>query len=395
MLSFSTILSLLSLAAIIALAFLLFKKFEKLQDNKDKFQDQNILNLNQRLDSLNQNLTQNLNQVTQNVLSQLSNTTKQLDVRLQANIKDFNERLSDQSRLLQNSHKTVGNRLDNVSKVTQAVTGKLSQLEESSKRILDAGQDMKKLQDILQAPKLRGGFGELMLSRLLEDILPRDHFKLQHTFKNGEIVDAVIIFPERDSMLPIDSKFPLENFKKIIETDEEQTRKQAYTQLKSDIKHHIKIIAQKYIKPAQGTLDIAFMYIPAENVYYQMFVAQFSQAGLTEYAFKHRVIPVSPNSFYSYLQTVLFGLRGLQVEKSAKKIFANIQRLQLDFSRFSNDFRLVGAHLNNAHTKFEDSDKRLIRFTDKLERIEQEGVEQGQIEHNKQLALSKEQPNAF
>ena len=241
----------------------------------------------ERMDSLSQNVTTNLNSVTQNVLSQLNQVTKQV-----------NERLKENASQLDRQHQNVNQRLDNAAKVVTSVTSKLSQLEESNKKIYEVGKDIAGLQEILRAPKLRGGIGELFLGDLLAQILPKEHYTLQYTFKNGGKVDAVIHF--RDKLLvPIDAKFPLENFKKMAEADSEDAKKKARKVFIQDIKKHIGDIQAKYILPEENTLDFAFMYIPAENVYYETIIKDSGEKSLSGFALEKKVIPVSPNTFFS------------------------------------------------------------------------------------------------
>ncbi len=226
------------------------------------------------------------------------------------------------------------------------------------------------MQELLKSPKLRGGLGELFLSDLLGQIFPKDKFTLQYAFKSGEKVDAVIHV--RDGLkIPVDSKFPLENFKKMAEEDDEKRREQAKRAFVSDVKKRIDEIATKYILPDEGTLDFALMYVPAENVYYEMIVKdQKSDGNLSGYAFAKKVIPVSPNTFFIYLQTILIGLKGFQIEKQAGEILAHLSRLRGDFEKFGTDFALVGKHINHARSSYENSEKRFDRFSDKLSQVE-------------------------
>ncbi|MBI3755171.1 MAG: DNA recombination protein RmuC [Deltaproteobacteria bacterium] len=220
---------------------------------------------------------------------------------------------------------------------------------------------------MLRAPKLRGGLGELFLGDLLAQILPPTNYKLQYTFRNGTRVDAVIQFNQ--GLVPIDSKFPLENFKRLIESQTDEERKANKKRFVSDVKKHIDAIAGQYIQPDEGTFNFALMYIPAENVYYETIIKDESfgeEKGIAGYAFLKRVIPVSPNSFYAYLQTILLGLKGMEISGQAQEILSHLERLKGDFDRFLRDFEVVGSHLNNARTKYDEAGKRLEKFQDKL-----------------------------
>jgi len=277
------------------------------------------------------------------------------------------QQLNRQQEAQDRSSHLMHTRIDTATKVVSDVQGKLLQLEEANKRIFDLGKDISSLQKILQAPKLRGGMGEIWLAELISQIIPADRFKLQYGFKGGEICDAVI-FLRDGALLPIDSKFSLENFVKLLEADEAE--KPALRKLfGSDVKKRIDEIARKYIRPQEGTLEFAFMYVPAENVYYQAFIQDEPSMNLLSYAFEKRVIPVSPSSFYAYLQVILFGLRGLEIEKSAKEIQKNLAGLQGDFGRFRETYDKVGTHLRHAQQSFEQSDHRLGGMENKLDQI--------------------------
>jgi DNA recombination protein RmuC len=307
---------------------------------------------------------------SENLLMQ--NMQKTMFDQLNAMSKQMSDRLREMNESQSRSHKSVGERLDTAAKVVNTVNSRLAQLEESNKRIHDIGKDIAGLQEILRAPKLRGNLGELFLGDLLSQIFPKEHFTMQYAFKSGEKVDAVIHL--RDSlMVPVDAKFPLENFRKMLGADKEKAERESAAFRKvfvNDVKKHIDDIAKKYIVPDEGTFDFALMYIPAENVYYETIVKDMEDKSISQYALTKKVIPVSPNSFYIYLQAILMGLRGLQIEKSAKEIFTNLARLRTDFSKFGDDFGLVGKHLGHAQGSYENSQKRLMKFENKLESVE-------------------------
>jgi len=210
--------------------------------------------------------------------------------------------------------------------------------------------------------------GELFLGDLLAQILPQEHYMLQYRFKSGEVVDAVVKLRD-EYLVPVDSKFPLENFKRVIEAQDDEERKRAHKVFLSDVKKHIDAIAAKYILPDEKTFDFALMYVPAENVYYDMIVKDAEGTGISDYALQKKVIPVSPNSFYIYLQAIVLGLRGMRIEQSAKDILLYLQRLRGDFGKFSEDYRVLGKHLGYAKNSYDESEKRLEKVSDKLESI--------------------------
>ncbi|MDD4179133.1 MAG: DNA recombination protein RmuC [Candidatus Margulisbacteria bacterium] len=284
----------------------------------------------------------------------------------------INKSYSDNQTTINN----VSQRLDNAAKVIGDFKGdfnrKMTEVHETSKHMLDVSKDISSLQDILRAPKLRGGLGELFLGDLLSQVLPPTNYQEQYRFKSGEKVDAVIML--KGGMVPVDSKFPLENFKRVIEAKDSAAKLAAKKQFVRDVKKHIDDIRKKYILPDEGTFDFALMYVMAENVYYEIIIKDEDLAedeSVFRYAIKNKVIPVSPNSFYGYLQTILLGLRGMRVEEQAQEILKNLARLEGDFERVMNDFGLMGKHLNDMFTKYEDTGKRLTKFGDKLGSLEE------------------------
>jgi DNA recombination protein RmuC len=278
------------------------------------------------------------------------------------------QQLNQQQTLQQGHSSQLHARLSETGQAVSQLQAKLTSLEEGNKRILDMSRGITELQNILQAPKLRGEHGEMWLEELLAQMIPREHFKIQHRFKSGEICDAAILL--RDNLiLPIDSKFSLENFRKMASAEDAAEAKVHEKVFISDVKRRIDEIAKKYILPGEGTLSFAFMYVPAENVYYQAFVEDRSNNALQRYAFDKHVIPVSPNSLYPYLEIVLFGLRGMEIEKGARDIQQSIVGLQGDIGRFEEDYKKIGFHLKNAQNSFEISDKRLGVVQGKLSTI--------------------------
>jgi DNA recombination protein RmuC len=246
----------------------------------------------------------------------------------------------------------------------RAVDQQLGQLSASTRQMLEVGRDISGLQQMLRAPKPRGQFGELLLERLLEDMLPAAHFTLQHRFKNGQIVDAAISIG--GGIVPVDSKFPDAAFRRIIDAPDDAARTAARRDFARDVKGHIDAVA-KYILPDEDTFGFALMYIPAENVYYESMIRDES-ADLQAYAQSKRVIACSPNSLYAYLQALVLGLKGLRVEERSREIVAHLERLNDDFARFRKDFDTLGHHITHAHTRFDDLDRAAARFGDRLAR---------------------------
>jgi DNA recombination protein RmuC len=312
-------------------------------------------------------VNQQLGQLSSQVNTQLGQVTNLVNAQLGQIALQMNTRLGQVTEQLQKSTGDLNTRLDNAARVVQEVSKGLGSLGEATQKIFLVGKDIASLQEILRSPKLRGGLGELFLGDLLAQIFPPSHFSLQHRFKSGEAVDAAIKLGS--GIVPVDAKFPLENFKRVVETATEDDRRIAKKKFISDVKKHIDAIAGKYILPDEGTFDFALMYIPAENVYYELIIkdeAIDTEKGLLNYAFTKRVIPVSPNSFYAYLQTILLGLKGMHIEEQAQEILRSLARLSGDFDKFKSDFELLGKHLTNVKTKYDDADKKLEKFGDRL-----------------------------
>jgi DNA recombination protein RmuC len=263
---------------------------------------------------------------------------------------------------LQSSTASMNTRLDNAAKVVGDLREKVGQIHE-------VGKAAAELVNILRAPKLRGGMGELFLGDLLAQILPPEHYKLQHRFKSGEVVDAAIQIGQ--NLVPVDAKFPYENFKRVVEAASESERIAARKQFLRDVKKHVDAIAGKYILPDEGTYDFALMYVPAENVYYETIIKEGDgeEHQLFGYALQKRVIPVSPNSFYAYLQTILLGLRGMKVEQQAQEILAALSRLRGDFDKLQENFRVLGRHLTNATGSYAETEKTLMKLDAKLTQV--------------------------
>jgi DNA recombination protein RmuC len=260
--------------------------------------------------------------------------------------------------------KTVGERIADTTKVFGEVKESLGELTQRTEEIQEVGKSISGLQEILRAPKFRGGFGELLLERLLADILPRDNYSLQYRFRNGETVDAVIRIGE--NLVPIDSKFPLEDFKRIIAAESEEEQVSLRRQFTRTIKKHIDDVT-KYILPDENTFDFALMYIPAENIYYETILRGYAEESeIYSYSLQKRVIPVSPNSFYAYLQVIVLGLKGLHIEKTARDILGHLGRLQGDLIDFQDDYKILGGHIHDTVTKYDKASSKLDRLGDKL-----------------------------
>jgi DNA recombination protein RmuC len=274
----------------------------------------------------------------------------------------LSERNAEVDRRLEAMTSTLDRRLESTSQTAGEIQRRLGELGRANEEILTRANDLKRLEHALRPPKARGGFGELLLENLLRDRLPPTAFALQYGFAGGERVDAVI---KVDRLVPIDSKFPLDNFERMLSADNDIERQQHEKLFGRDVKSHVDAIASKYIRPDEGTYDFAFMYLPSEAIYYEL--ACGKTGALLAYAHEKRVLPVSPTTLTAYLQVIVLGLKGLQIEQHAQEVMAYCAQLQGDFGKFKEDFELVGTHVGRAQNKFVDAQKRLGRFESKLE----------------------------
>lgn len=267
---------------------------------------------------------------------------------------------------------SVQKQLSESAKLVSDVTQRLAKLDETNRRVVDVADELKTLQNVLQNPKQRGVFGEYYLQSVLENVLPPGQYQMQYKFKDGEIVDAAI-FLERGQVLPVDSKFSLENYNRMIEATTKAERDVLLNKVKMDLKGRIDETS-KYIRPTENTMDFAFMFIPSESLYYDLLINNVGQGGssrdLIEYAFRDkRVIIVSPTSFMAYLQTVLQGLRSLQIEEQAKDIQIRVGKLGQHIGKFEEFMQKLGNslgttvnHYNNAHKELGKVDKDVVKI---------------------------------
>ncbi len=345
--------------------------FAVYRGTKSSASDTRTAAMQSQLTTLGDTVAQQLRVITETVDRRMRDTTTQMDRRLDQTAQTVAQLQDIVHRQLAQGAQQLDRRLEHTTQSFAQITELLAKMEATNQRMVEVGKDVASLQNILTAPKLRGGFGELMLGDLLASILPAEHFTLQYRFRNGEIVDALITLRD-DARISVDAKFPLENFRRVMATeDDEAVRTRARRAFVSDIKKHVQAIAKKYIVPEEGTLEFALMYIPAENVYYETIVADKDGHALLEYFFKHRVIPVSPNSFYAYLMTIVFGLRGLQIEKTAREMIGALDLLSRQHARFAEEFETLGKHLGNAQKRYEDAHRRFSRIEDRVARITQ------------------------
>jgi len=326
-----------------AVIIFLFNKRSKSLAEKPK-DDQAFLMLQERIKELNQTMDASLKGLNQTVDYKLAESTRQMQTQ-------FSQSLN----------------------VMQGVTEKVTQLHETNKQVMGFSEQLKNLERVLTSQKQRGNLGEAGLQLVLENILPPTSFKLQYHFADGDIVDAAIF--TKDGIIPVDAKFSLENYNRIINENNEEKRKTLEKDFRGDLKKRIDETS-KYIKPSQGTLDFAFMFIPAEGIYYDLLVndvgvVKVDTAGLIDYAFKQKkVIIVSPTTFAAYLQTVLQGLRALKIEEQTKEIIKRVELLRKHIIAYDEYFKKLGNNLgttvnsyNAAYTELKKIDKDVVKIT--------------------------------
>ncbi|MEA2113312.1 MAG: DNA recombination protein RmuC [Patescibacteria group bacterium] len=287
---------------------------------------------------------------------QLSQLSKALDGRLNESARAIQEQSGQNAKIIRN------------------VTEKLTKLDDTNKQVIGFAGQLQSLENVLTNPKQRGILGEYYLETVLKNVLPPSSYQMQYDFGDGEIVDAAVFI--KDKILPIDSKFSLENYNKIVKEKDELERTRLEKRFKIDLKNRIDETA-KYIKPKKGTMDFAFMFIPSEGIYYDLLVnkvgaLKVNTRDLVEYAFRDKhVIIVSPTSFHAYLQTVLQGLRALQIEESAKGIRKGVEALAKHLKSYEDYLRKLGNNLgttvnmyNSAYKEFGKIDKDVMKITD-------------------------------
>lgn len=242
-------------------------------------------------------------------------------------------------KTLQENSKQLNERLDKAASVIKDVGVEVGQMSE-------IGRNMKDLQEFLKSPKLRGNIGEQVLKDLIAQMFPKNSFNLQYQFKSGEKVDAAI---KTDAgILPIDSKFPMENFQKMTKAESQEEKEMFEKEFVRDVKKHIADIAKKYILPEEGTMDFALMYVPSESVYYEL----VNQTDLMDFARRLRIYIVSPSTLYAHLQTILLSFEGRKIEAHSREVFRTLRALQIDYSKVSENMGVLGKHINNASAQF-------------------------------------------
>lgn len=308
-------------------------------------------------------------------------------VMLQNQINEMNKTLDNK---LAQSHQAMQAQFSQSAKIISNVTEKLTKLDDTNKQVIGFANQLQSLENILKNPKQRGVLGEYFLETVLKNVLPPNSYQFQYKFKNGETVDAVVFI--KDKIVPIDSKFSLENYNRIVEEQNKTAKEQLQKEFKADLKKRIDETS-KYIRPDENTMDFAFMFIPSEGIYYDLLVNQVgaikvNTRDLIEYAFKEKhVVIVSPTSFLAYLQTVLQGLRAMQMEDSVKEIIKQVGQLSKHLLAYDDYFKKVGNNLsttvnmyNSASKEFAKIDKDVMKISGESNSIEARQLERPKTE---------------
>jgi len=292
------------------------------------------------------------------IQNQINEITRMLDSRLSESTRMFSSQFGESAKIIKD------------------VTEKLTKLDETNKQVINFADQLKNLQDILKNPKQRGVLGEYYLETVLKNVLPPGAYQMQYGFKDGSIVDAVVFV--KDQVIPIDSKFSLENYNRILETTSHEEREKLEEVFKNDLKTRIDETS-KYIKPSEGTMDFAFMFIPSEAIYYDLLVNKIgaikaNTRDLIEYASSKKVIVVSPTSFLAYLQTVLQGLKALKIEESAKEIIKRVGDLVRHLSAVDEHMKKLGSNLSTTCNSYNKTYKELGKIDKDILKISGEAV---------------------
>lgn len=274
-------------------------------------------------------------QISDELVEWLKSSTTQIDSKLNENMRNFNTRLDNAARVIGLVQKNIG-------------------------EFSEIGRSMRELEEFLRSPKLRGNIGEQVLKELLAQHFPTGSFKLQYAFKSGDRVDAII--KTSQGIIPIDSKFPIENFRKMVKTINEKEKEIFKKEFQKDVKKHAGDIAKKYILASEGTVDYALMYIPSEAVYYEI----INDADIFDYVGKLKILPVSPMSFYAYMKAILMSFEGQRIQSQAKEILQTLQAIKKDYEKTDEAFSVLNKHITNAYNQISQVTKSFLSLGQKL-----------------------------
>lgn len=318
-----------------------------------------------------------LQQVTSHVQKSLADVTSQLGARLDSINRQVTEQLNQSASVMNASTTAVSDSIASVHNTFAGLQKQVGEMTEQARQLSDLSKSVTAIEHVLRAPKMRGNFGEEQLETLLGLVFARQQFELQHRFSSGEVADALLFLPPGN--VAVDSKFPLENFRRIAGAGTDDEKKSCRRDFLRDVRRRVDEIATRYIRPAEGTLPFALMYIPAENVYYETIIRDDDGFQLYRYCLEKRVVPVSPNSFYAYLQTIMVGIKGLQMSQRADTIVREIESLRIELEKFGKAYETVGQHIRNASSKLEEGSRLLTKVELRVESLAGNGPEQTEL----------------
>ena len=310
--------------------------------------------------SQSQAVTAQFAQLTQSFTAQLAQVTQQVQTGM-----------ASVGTLATGAQKAVSEQLRASTEMLGTIRQQLGEVQQAGRDLSEAAQQ---IESVLGGAKTRGTLGEIALDRMLADALPPDTYETQFRFSTGEVVDAIVRL--RDKLLPIDSKFPLEDYRRLVEIGED-----ARKGFSSAVRSHAESIAKKYILPGEGTLDIAMMFVPSEGIYYELLRSQDAKGlPLDEYCRARGIVPVSPSTLFSHLKIIFLGLRGMQIEESAKRLLASLTGLKKQVDNFGEVYEKLGTHLRNAQQSYSDADRKLERARNSLDELAQGAPQEKALE---------------
>ncbi|HXW54541.1 MAG TPA: DNA recombination protein RmuC [Candidatus Cybelea sp.] len=316
----------------------------------------------QQLSAVRQEMQTSLQAQNQTFSAQLNHLMQSVTQQLGQVRQDLQSGISDSGKLAADAQRDVSKQLQSATEAVRQISQQLGAVQRAGDDLTKASQS---LQQVLGGAKSRGALGELGLERMLEDALPGDSYEIQYRFSTGDIVDAVV--HSGDHLISIDSKFPLDAYRRMTEAGEDARREFAQA-----VRKHADAIAAKYILPGEHTLDLALMFVPSEAVYYELLMTEDGKNGkLDAYCRGKLVIPVSPNTLYAYLSCILLGLRGIQIEENARRLLSDLDGLQKQLEVFSDMFEKVGTHIRHAQQSYADAENRLDRARRSLDLMTQ------------------------
>jgi DNA recombination protein RmuC len=314
--------------------------------------------------------------------------SESLDRRFEDLRRALEERVRGVERSLAEGQKGLADHLGESGRMLKDVGEQMGRVFEASQKIQKLAGDVTRLEELLKPPKIRGTLGETFLEQALREALPPGSWQMPHRFSDGSLVDAAVRV--KDRWIPVDSKFPLENFRRAREIEDEVERRKARTAFGNDVRKHADSIRRKYIRPAEGTCDYAFMYVPAEAVYAEM-VSDGEEKALADSCVEMRVFPVSPRLLYAYLATVAMVLRGEELQENAREVLQRLAELERLWDRAEEPFLKVRAHMNNAQKQYEEAAAALNRFAARLSGITE--ISQEKLEDSASETLSLPPPS--